>query len=85
MDKPPTIRVGVEGFNAFAAKPEPPLAAIDWHRLAELPAFQMFMADRVPNEAPPSWALYDEYCQWHTAKGYWPNETPMGELKDVVA
>lgn len=25
-------------------------------------------------------ALYDDYCQWHQAKGYWPNETPLGQL-----
>lgn len=25
-------------------------------------------------------ALYDDYCQWHRDKGYWPNETPMGQL-----
>lgn len=24
--------------------------------------------------------FYQEYCDWHKAKGYWPNETPMGEL-----
>ena len=22
-----------------------------------------------------------EYGAWHTAKGYWPNETPLGEVK----
>ena len=25
-------------------------------------------------------ALYDDYCQWHRDKGYWPNESPAGEL-----
>ena len=25
-------------------------------------------------------ALFDEYAAWHAAKGYWPNETPMGEV-----
>ena len=25
---------------------------------------------------------FDEYCAWHQAKGYWPNETPMGEVKE---
>ena len=25
-------------------------------------------------------ALLDEYCAWHKAKGYWPKETPFGEL-----
>lgn len=25
-------------------------------------------------------AFYAKYCEWHKAKGYWPNETPMGDL-----
>ena len=24
--------------------------------------------------------LYDTYCRWHTVKGYWPLEDPMGRL-----
>ena len=24
-------------------------------------------------------ALFGEYAAWHEAKGYWPNETPMGQ------
>ena len=27
-------------------------------------------------------ALFDEYDHWHAAKGYWPNETPTGQLID---
>ena len=27
-------------------------------------------------------ALFDEYAAWHTAKGYWPGETPMGEAEE---
>ena len=27
-------------------------------------------------------ALFDEYAAWHAAKGYWPNETPMGQVKE---
>ena len=26
-------------------------------------------------------ALFDEYAAWHTAKGYWPGETPLGAAK----
>ena len=26
-------------------------------------------------------ALLDEYAAWHEAKGYWPNETPLGQVK----
>ena len=25
-------------------------------------------------------ALFDEYAAWHAAKGYWPHETPLGEV-----
>ena len=24
-------------------------------------------------------ALFDAYCAWHEAKGYWPGETPLGQ------
>ena len=27
-------------------------------------------------------ALFDEYVAWHQAKGYWPNETPLGQVKE---
>lgn len=27
-------------------------------------------------------ALFGEYAAWHTAKGYWPGETPMGVAKE---
>ena len=27
-------------------------------------------------------ALFDEYTSWHQAKGYWPNETPLGQVKE---
>lgn len=27
-------------------------------------------------------ALFETYCAWHTAKGYWPNETPLGQVKE---
>ena len=27
-------------------------------------------------------ALFDEYAAWHQAKGYWPNETPLGQVKE---
>ena len=26
-------------------------------------------------------ALFDAYAAWHEAKGYWPNETPLGEVR----
>lgn len=27
-------------------------------------------------------ALFETYCAWHEAKGYWPNETPFGQVKE---
>ena len=101
MSKPEPIRVGVEGFNAFAAKlASAPQPYVDVTRLGELPVFQMFLAERHPEkkhlQMPESriydhqkWLihalelnqLYPEYCSWHEAKGYWPNETPLGEIK----
>ena len=92
MSKPEPIRVGVQGFVAFEAKPEQPPEPIDWLRLCGLPPFCMFAEER--SGKPPinihDWlqshrddqSLYTEYCQWHEAKGYWPNETPLGEIKD---
>lgn len=26
--------------------------------------------------------LIQDYCQWHKAKGYWPNEDPWGRLTE---
>lgn len=28
--------------------------------------------------------LYQRYCDWHAAKGYWKGETPMGEVVNNV-
>lgn len=28
--------------------------------------------------------LLDEYFAWHEKKGYWPKETPFGELKEIA-
>lgn len=81
--EPICIRVGVQGFVAFEAKPDPVAPDIDWQRLSGLPPFSMFLAERHQSDVPaPSPDLYAEYCQWHAAKGYWPNETPLGTLKE---
>lgn len=90
--KPPTQVASVQGFSAFEAKPKEPLR-IDWQRLIGLPPFQMFAIERIgkPHDAIMGWLpewmsqqdpmdLYNDYCQWHREKGYWPNESPMGEL-----
>jgi len=92
QQKPPTIRVGVEGIDAAKQKgdagyAEP--APIDWAHIFALPPFQMFVNEKYgQNVADPALliratgeaALYQSYCDWHKAKGYWPNETPTGEL-----
>lgn len=84
-EKPPTQGVGVEGFVAFETKPAES-APIPWGRVLGLPAFQMFMAERhgVTNVAgfKPQPELFAEYCQWHAEKGYWPDEDPLGNLKE---
>ena len=83
MNKPETFSIGVPGFSAFEAKPGPAAPAVDWQRLSGLPPFSMFLAERHQSDVPaPSPELYAEYCQWHAAKGYWPNETPLGVLKE---
>ena len=110
--KPPTQRAGVEGIAAIPIELTPPQPQkIDWARLCELPPFQMFAAECLPelgnafstmkSGCGPLWEwntelkdwmlshepedLYKQYCDWHKAKGYWPNETPMGELIKLEA
>lgn len=81
MSKPPTQIAGVQGIDAtqFAAGNPPP---INRTRLAGLPPFQMFAAEK--RQLPTALVLQDEavqeYMAWHKAKGYWPNETPFGEV-----
>ena len=98
--RPPTQVAGVIGIEAapVTMHEAPP---IDWGRVAALPPFQMFLAERDgPNQTGKNsqeWAtgvamrlaaavndqaLFDEYAAWHEAKGYWPNETPMGQVKE---
>lgn len=92
--KPPTQVAGVEGIapKPIELTPAQP-ARIDWRLLFGLPPFQMFAVEKSGKPAAdvvawlPEWvgtseqqALYDDYCQWHAAKGYWPNEDPLGGL-----
>lgn len=91
--KPPTQVAGVQGFVAFEAVPTQPPSPIDWQHLIGLPPFQMYAVERAgksPSEVMdwmPEWmssqdpiTLYSDYCQWHAAKDYWPDETPLGEV-----
>lgn len=69
---------------------------VDWLRLVALPPFQMFAAERVRNTSGGDaivhatdfikaqgvgHRVFEDYTQWHAEKGYWPNETPLGEPK----
>lgn len=91
--KPPTQVAGVQGIAAIPVELTPARPSIDWPRLFGLPPFQMFAVEKAGKSAADvtAWvmdwavshdeqALFDDYCQWHAAKGYWPNETPLGEL-----
>ncbi len=93
--KPPTQVAGVQGIAAIPVvlTPEPP-SRINWTVVFGLPPFQMFAvesAGMAPGDVMAwikPWAhqhdereLYDKYCKWHAAKGYWPDETPLGDLK----
>ena len=97
--KPPPQVLGVAGIDAAPIIIHD--AKINWAKVAALPPFQMFLAERDgPNQTGQNsqqWAtgvamrlaaavndqaLFDEYAAWHAAKGYWPNETPMGTAKE---
>ena len=94
MTKPAPIRVGVEGIAPKPIELTPARQSIDWAHLFALPPFQMFAVEKAGKSAADvtAWvmdwaashdeqALFDDYCQWHATKGYWPNETPLGDLK----
>lgn len=94
--KPEPIRIGVSGFTAFLAEPEPvrEVVGIDWAYLIRLPPFEMYLAEKTGNQDRQAWkdwlekeiiakgddTTYLDYATWHSEKGYWANETPMGEL-----
>lgn len=83
--KPPPLIIGAQGVNAAAIGPGPKRPAPQ--RIAGLPAFQMFAAERRrdPRAMVNETSTLDEYEAWHAAKGYWPNETPWGELLEKSA
>lgn len=94
--KPPTQTAGVGGIDAHGGMGAMALPAdyIDWHKLVGLPSFEMFVFEESGQRAGASaseWVvqrragmgdkpLYDLYAKWHKAKGYWPKETPTGDL-----
>lgn len=99
-EKPPAQVAGVVGIDAhkgMGSEPSqpPPQSGINWHRLVNLPAFEMFIHEQSgfsDKQTQLQWvgnrrdalgddALFKLYADWHKAKGYWVNETPMGELR----
>ena len=69
-------------FQMFAAECEPKLARVLISRGPSNHRPERFM----DSEQAIAWMaqyepenLYQQYCEWHKAKGYWPNETPYGE------
>ena len=87
--------VGIEP-KPIVLTPEP-TQHVNWGAVASLPPFQMFAAERMRNTSGKdshehAWdyvraagesndELLTRYIDWHTAKGYWPNETPYGGVK----
>lgn len=96
--KPPTQTAGVTGIDGHGgmgeAPVEPAAPRIDWFKLINLPAFEMFVAEQsglTHGVTMSNWikerratlsdsVLYDQYAAWHEAKGLWINETPDGNL-----
>lgn len=95
MSKPKATIIGVSGFQAFTAE-EQPQSFVDWAYMFGLPPFEMYLAEQVGNQNRLLWqdwllaelaskdekAVFQAYADWHKAKGYWANETPLGELHE---
>ena len=98
--KPPTQTAGVNGIDAHGGMGEAPTKQpfqqyVDWQKLINLPAFEMFVFEESGQQAGASaseWVsnrrstmgddvLYRLYESWHERKGLWPNETPTGRIK----
>lgn len=98
--KPPNQTARVGGINAYGGMGEmaSPSEYIDWNKLVRLPSFEMFVFEESGQHTGSSadeWvaarragmgdkSLYDLYAKWHKEKGYWTDETPMGELIQEV-
>ena len=93
--KPPTPVAGVAGISATPITMN--LPAPDWNRIVALPPFQVFAAEKAvaagghdslahalayARQSGGGHELYNEYAAWHAATGKWPNETPMGDLRN---
>ncbi len=67
-----TRLIGLPPFQMFAVERSPSL--VDKFEGSSLDSVHAWMTQYEPDD------LYQQYCDWHAAKGYWPNETPMGEV-----
>lgn len=89
---------GIDAHGGMGAAPiEPFQQYVDWDKLVSLPAFEMFVFEqsgqavgssagewvKARREAIGDDKLYSLYAEWHENKGYWPSETPTGNLKEV--
>lgn len=97
MSKPPTQIAAAHGIAPKpVTMHEPQSTAVDWSVVVALPPFQMFAAERMRNTSGKDSQehavdyvrargggadVFQAYCEWHAAKGYWKNETPMGEVR----
>lgn len=94
--KPPAQIAGVKGIAPKPIELTPARPLVNWGHLCELPPYQMYAIERSgksPNDlmgwihdwtrdCETEQARYDDYCQWHAAKGYWPLESPSGATLD---
>lgn len=98
--KPPTQTAGVNGIDGHGGMGEateqsiPNNTYIDWFKLVDLPAFEMFVAEQSGlrhGVTMSNWVkqrratlsdsvLYNQYAAWHEAKGLWVGESPTGQV-----
>lgn len=100
--KPPTQTAGVDGIDAHGAMGTAPIEPfqqyVDWQKLTNLPAFEMFVFEesgQIAGSNANEWvanrrasmgddALYSLYAKWHKQKGLWAKERPTGQLLEGV-
>lgn len=103
VKKPPTQTAGVSGIDGHGGMGEAPIEApieapfqqyVDWQKLINLPAFEMFVFEQSGQQVGATaddWVkvrraklsdsvFYDQYAVWHKDKGLWVNETPTGSV-----
>lgn len=93
--KPPAQVAGVSGIAPTPVTMHQQ-SEVPWATVVHLPPFQMFAAEKMRNTSGKDALehaadyvrqkgggadVFEAYAAWHTEKGYWPNETPMGEVK----